>query len=96
MDAGTISVSSTVVASGSQMSREVGDETVILSFDEGTYYGLNEVGTRIWALIQEPRSVAEVCTAISEEYDVERERCEADVLELLRNLAREELVEVRS
>jgi Coenzyme PQQ synthesis protein D (PqqD) len=95
MDAGTISASSTVVASGNQMSREVGEETVILSFDEGTYYGLNDVGTRVWALIQEPRSVADVCATISREYDVEPERCEADVLELLRELAREELVEVR-
>jgi coenzyme PQQ synthesis protein D (PqqD) len=90
----TISRQTTVVASREQRSRDVGDEAVILGRD--TYYGLNPVGARVWSLIQEPRTVGEVCTAIMSEYDVEPTRCERDVVDLLRKLGDERLIEMRS
>jgi Coenzyme PQQ synthesis protein D (PqqD) len=92
----TISSSATVVATVDQVSRDIGDEAVILGFGEGMYYGLNPVGARVWSLIQEPRVVADVCSAISAEYDVDRDECERDVLELLRELAEENLIEVHT
>lgn len=90
----TITSGSKVVASPSQVSRTVGQEAVILELDQGTYFGLDPLGTRVWNLIQEPRTVAELCDAITAEYDVSRERCEADVVALLRRLGENGLVEV--
>jgi hypothetical protein len=95
VDEAAISAGTTVVASSDQVSRDVGDEAVILSFGEGMYYGLDPVGARVWSLIQEPRTVADVCAAITAEYDVDPARCESDVIELLRKLAGENLIEVR-
>lgn len=90
-----ISQSSTVVAVKEQVSSELEGESVILNLKSGTYYGLNNVGARIWNLIQEPKQVSEVREAILEEYEVEPEHCDRDILELLQQLANVELIEVR-
>ncbi|MEW6637015.1 MAG: lasso peptide biosynthesis PqqD family chaperone [Actinomycetota bacterium] len=90
-----ISRDSTVVASRDQVSSDLGGEAAILDLKGGTYYGLDEVGHRIWGLIQQPRSVREIRDVLVEEYDVEPDRCERDVVALLQRLADEGLVEVR-
>ena len=90
-----VSNSSIVVASGDQISSDLAGEVVMLNLKNGTYYGLDEVGARVWNLIQEPRSVGAVRDVILDEYDVEVERCERDLLALLGELAAADLIEVR-
>jgi hypothetical protein len=58
------------------------------------YYSLNPVGTQIWKLIEAPQTVSGVCDALLEEYDVEPECCERDLLTLLQELADKGLIEV--
>lgn len=89
-----VSVDSVVVASKRQVSSDLGGEAAILDLEGGVYYGLDEVGARIWEMIQEPRPASEVRDALLEEYDVEPERCERDLLALLERLAEERLIEV--
>ena len=72
--------SSIVVATTDQLSSELGGEAVILDMKAGVYFGLDEVGTRIWSLVQQPRCVADICAELQAEYEVERARCEAAVL----------------
>ena len=74
------------------MARTVGDETVILDLASGTYFGLDPVGARIWALMGEGRALAEICTTMLEEYEVEREQLETDVLRLSGELVERGLV----
>jgi hypothetical protein len=83
----SLSTTSTVVALKDTLSSAVGDETVILHFGAGTYFGLDDVGTRVWQLIEQPRTVGDLLDRIVEEYDVERERCEATILPFLEDLA---------
>jgi hypothetical protein len=87
---------SIVLVSKDQMAAEVAGETVILGLTSGRYYGLDPVGARIWQLLQSPLTVAEVCRAIVAEYDVEPDRCQADLLMLLQKLLDAGLVEVRT
>ena len=81
-----------VVANPDAMSSSVGIETVILHFTAGTYFGLDEVGTRVWQLVQTRRSVREICQTLLEEYDVDEERCERAVRSLLASLAEHGLI----
>jgi hypothetical protein len=91
----TLAGSSTVALVRHQVSSDLAGETVILNLDTGIYYGLvDEVGARIWSLMQAPRTVAEIRDAILEEYEVAPERCEHDLLALLERLAAEGLVEI--
>lgn len=82
------------VRSPQALSRTVGDETVILDLESGTYFGLDPVGARMWQLLGEGKSFAEVCNAILDEYDVPRERLEADLLALAAQLAEHRLISV--
>ena len=69
------------------LSQEVNGETVLLDLEGESYFGLNEVGTRIWQLITAEQTVAEVLSILSDEYDASREQLEIDVGELLAKLA---------
>ena len=89
-----VSGDSTVVAAKDQVSSDLGGEVAILDLKAGVYYGLDTVGARIWSLIQEPRTVNEIRDILLEEYEVEPERCERDLLVLLQRLADEGIIEV--
>lgn len=89
-----ISLESVVVAVPDQVSSDVGGEAVVLGLDRGVYYGLNAVAARIWQLIQEPRRLSDVAAVILEEYEIDRARCERDLLALVHQLIAEGLVEV--
>lgn len=86
---------SIVVAVEDQVSSDLGGEVAILDLKVGVYYGLDEVGARVWELIQEPRVVGDVRDVLIEEYEVVPERCERDLFALLERLAEEGLIEVR-
>ena len=91
-----ISSDATVVVSTKQFARDLSaDEVVILNVDSGVYYGLKDVGARIWGMIQTPKTVAEIRDTILEEYEVEPDRCETDLSALLQRLAAEGLIEIR-
>ncbi len=77
-----------------QVSCDLNGEAVILKLDGGIYYGLNEVGARVWALLQESsRTVDELISVIVEEYEVEPDRCGSDVHALLADLSAQGLIE---
>ena len=74
------------------MARQVGDEHVILDLASGTYFGLNPVGSRAWALLAEGKTISEVCDAMVDEYDVTRATLEVDILTLLQTMVDRKLV----
>ena len=84
----------TVVVSKVQVSCDLGGEASILNLNSSVYYGLDAVGARVWNLIQVPVKVATIRDTLLQEYDVERETCERDLLDLLGQLAAAELIEV--
>jgi hypothetical protein len=87
---------SLIVASQEQISTDLGGEAVILNLKTGVYHGLNPVGTRIWNLLAEPRTVNDILGALLQEYEVEPDSCERDLLALLQNLADSKLIEIRN
>ena len=76
------------------MARLVGDETVILDLASGTYYGLDPVGARIWQLMAEGKTLATVCKILLDEFDVNRETLERDVLHLTQEFSAKGLVKI--
>lgn len=90
-----VSEHSTVVALKDHVSADLAGEAVILNLKSGVYYGLNPVGARIWQLIQSPKAVTTIRDTLLEEYEVEPDCCDRDLLELLRELAAVGLVEVK-
>lgn len=71
------------------------DELVLLNLRDGVYYGLDGVGARVWKLLQRPVTVAQVRDTILREFEVEPERCDADLAALLSDLVNRGLAVVR-
>ena len=65
------------------ISQEVSGETVLLDLESENYFGLDEVGTRIWQLIKETRDLQAIYDTLLAEYDVEEERLLHDLAALL-------------
>lgn len=84
----------TIVRSPGQLSADIDGEAVVLSIDGGRYYDLNRVATRIWALVEQPISVAALIDTLLREFEVERKTCEADVVAFLRQLHADGLVQI--
>lgn len=64
----------------------VGDETVILHLVNGTYYGLDPVGTRIWLLLKDGMATHAICRQLADEYGVDLTVIEADARSFLSDL----------
>ncbi len=76
------------------MLQVVDGESVILDLESEQYFGLDEVGTRIWQLIGEHGLLRDVHAAMLEEYEVQAQALEQDLLELVSALAEQGLVAV--
>ena len=74
---------------------EVDGELVALHVDNGTCYGFNGTATRIWTMIDEPKRLAELRDMLVREYDVAPDLCEAQLVDLLKDLEADGLVELR-
>ena len=90
-----IAMQSMVVTTSQHIASDLAGETVILNLKNGAYYGLNDIGVLVWNMIQKPCPVAAICDAVQESYDVERAQIEQDIVDLLQDLANEDLIEVR-
>ena len=90
----SLTTSSIIVAANGQVSTDLGGEAVILGLETGRYYSLNDSGSTVWSMIQEPRTVSEIRDAILDTYDVESEVCERDLFALLGQFAQEGLIAV--
>jgi len=73
--------------------RRVGEEHVLLNLERETYYGLNPVGSRMIEIIDAGASLAQVVENLLEEFEVGRERLEADVRSLARELIANGLIQ---
>lgn len=91
----TVPLEGIVEISADQVSAALPGEAVILSLRDGTYYGLNAVGARIWELIHEPTRIADVIERLLAEYDVDRHTCTSEVMDFLQQVLDWELVVLR-
>ena len=74
--------------------QELQGESVLLNVNTENYYGLDEVGTRMWAVLSEAPSIADAIDSLLDEYAVERAILESDVDPLLTQLLDMKLVEL--
>ena len=80
----SLSEQSVVTVTKDQVSCSLGPEAAILNVKDGIYYGLDPVGAQAFGnLLQTPCKVADIQVALLQEYDVEPERCERDLMALL-------------
>lgn len=81
LDSGTV-----LRRSADVLEAEIDGEVVMMSGEKGEYYGLDKIGSEIWALLAEPSSVEDVCARLLPQYDVDEEQGRRDILVFLEAL----------
>lgn len=76
--------------------QEVSGELVLLHTGSETYFGLNEVGARVWESMGETTTLAAIADRVGTEFDVDRQTLERDLEKLLTELAQEGLITAES
>jgi hypothetical protein len=89
-----ILLDSIVSVAPDQVSCELDGEAAILNLTKGAYHGLDAVGAAVWNLITNPTPVSKIVDTIVAQFDVDRARCERDLLVLLAQLDERGLVQI--
>jgi hypothetical protein len=67
-------------------------EAIIINLATGVYYSLDQVGAAVWAMIEENCCIEEIVTGVVARYDVTKDRAQGDILRLIGELLREDIV----
>ena len=83
-----------IIISEEALSQEVNGETVILDLKSESYFGLDEVGTRIWQLLQEHGDVQKTFDVMLAEFDVGEDQLKNDINALLDEMLEKGLLHI--
>ena len=75
-----------ITISNEVLAQELAGETVLLDLASESFFGLDEVSTRVWQLLRSGNGQAQLVETLLDEYEVEREVLEKDVGQLLGRL----------
>lgn len=87
-------MTSRVTVPADVLMRELDGESVILNLASEHYYGLDEVGTRMWQLLATPKTIEVAYEILLTEYDVEPDRLRDDMQELIEQLVEHGLLQI--
>lgn len=90
----TLEPQTTIVRSSDQVSGDLDGKVVLLSIENGEYYNMNEVGSRIWALLEAPITFGALIDRLINEFQVDRATCERETNAFLARLKDDHLVDV--
>jgi hypothetical protein len=75
--------------------QDLKSETILLNLNNERYYGLDDVGTRMWQVLSEQGEVEVAIAQLAAEYDVDEATLRQDVAELIDNLGRAGLIVIQ-
>jgi hypothetical protein len=73
----------------------VGESLIMMHAESGFYLNLTGSGSRIWELLESPRSVSDLCEALGREFDIEPDAARPEVLAFLDHLLLRKAVDVQ-
>lgn len=76
------------------LSQEVSGETVLLNLKSENYYGLDEVGTRVWQLLNEYDDLSVIYSILLQEYDVDEKQLHGDLDEVIKKMLDAKIVQI--
>jgi len=88
----SLPLTAALAAANSVLCTTFDDEVVLLNQADGVYYGLSDVGARVWTLVERSASIERIRETIVAEYDVDPSRCRADIEHLIAELISRGLV----
>lgn len=92
----TIRLESYVVQNPEILASGLDNETILLSIERSSYYGLNPIATRIWELLVVSLKVYDILKTLMLEFEVDEATCKHDLLTFLQSLAIENLIIIKN
>ena len=74
------------------LASDIDGEKVMMSIQQGEYFGLGKTGSFIWDHIEQPIAIKDLVDLITEKYDVNKEQCLNDIMPFLNDLAEKQLI----
>src|SRR5947208_3575084 len=75
---------------------ELDGESVLLKLKSECYFGLDDIGTRIWQLLVSSDSIQSAYETVLSEFDVDPAQFRTDLTELVESFIHQGLIEVAS
>jgi hypothetical protein len=88
----TVDSATVISRSPSVLTAEVDGEIVMMSIEQGRYFGLDDIGSDIWKRLEQPCSFATLVDRLAADYDADRATIAADVEALLGRMAAQDVV----
>jgi len=74
----------------------IDNETMLMSLSNGEYYGMNDIGSKIWELLENSMSVAELISELTNIYELTAKQCEQDIQPFLTSLHDKDIIELKN
>jgi hypothetical protein len=81
-----------ILRSPAVLTAEVDGEIVMMSIEQGRYYGLDDIGSDIWKRIEQPCPFGALIKGLVAAYDADAATIAADVRALLDRMATQDVV----
>jgi Coenzyme PQQ synthesis protein D (PqqD) len=89
-----VTFSQRIIAPDDVLVQMLDGEAVLLNLDTESYFGLDDVGARMWTLLTESDSIQAAYEGLLDEYDVTPEQLRADLIGLIDRLAEQGLIKL--
>ncbi len=74
---------------------EIDGELVMMNLNSNAYYGLDDIGSEIWGLLETPLTVSQLCQTLADMFDVGEKTLQEDVRSFLSSLLKEKMIELK-
>lgn len=82
----TLEPSTLVMRDPDIIATDMDGEMVMMSIEQGHYYGLGGIGPFLWEQVVTPTSIKQLCQRVLQEYEVDEATCRADVSAFVNDL----------
>ena len=85
---------SVVVRRDGWLTAQIGDDLMMMNAESDFYLNLSGSGGRIWELLEQPRTVADLCEVLARDYEIEPEAARPEVMAFLDQLLLRKAIDV--
>lgn len=73
---------------------DIEGQAVMMSIENSKYFGMDEIGTEIWQLLDKDLTYAEMIDTLLNEYEIDSDTCEQESSEFIEKLLKYKLIEI--
>ncbi len=91
-EANKLSEQSVIIRNPEIIHSVMDDEVVMMSVDQGAFFGVDKIGSHIWNLLENQTKVEDLIEILVLHYEVEPELCKTDTLLFLNDMLQKKVI----